>query len=151
MNDSRYHTVVVERLRVITRSIRLSTKEMDCVDITDEAQSLTRDSGLEDGVVTIFVSGSTGAITTMEYEPGLLHDLRAALDRQVPREIGYEHNARWRDGNGHSHIRASLLGPSLTVPFSEGKLMLGQWQQIIFVELDVRSRSREIVLQIIGE
>jgi secondary thiamine-phosphate synthase enzyme len=97
------------------------------------------------------VPGSTGALTTIEYEPGLLHDLPTALERVAPRETSYEHDKRWHDGNGHSHVRASILGPSLTVPFEDGKLILGTWQQIIFIELDVRARTRDLVVQIIGE
>jgi len=99
----------------------------------------------------VFVPGSTGALTTIEYEPGLIHDFPAALERIVPRNIRYEHERRWHDGNGHSHVRASILGPSLTVPFTNGKLALGTWQQIVFVELDVRPRTRELVVQIVGE
>ncbi|MEM2865349.1 MAG: secondary thiamine-phosphate synthase enzyme YjbQ, partial [Candidatus Bathyarchaeia archaeon] len=117
----------------------------------DMVQRAVYESGLENGIVTIFVSGSTGALTTIEYEPGLLRDLPEALERIAPRDIPYEHEKRWHDGNGHSHVRASLLGPSLTVPFINRRLALGTWQQIIFIELDVRPRSRNLILQIIGE
>jgi len=97
------------------------------------------------------VPGATGAVTTIEYEPGLLKDLPAILERISPKGMEYEHELRWHDGNGHSHCRASILGPSLTVPFVDKKLTLGTWQQIVFVELDVRSRNRKLIVQIIGE
>jgi len=106
---------------------------------------------LKNGIVTVFVPGSTGALTTIEYEPGLLKDFPNLLERVAPKNLAYEHEKRWHDGNGHSHVRASLIGPDLTVPFSNGRLTLGTWQQIIFVELDVRSRARNLILQIMGE
>ncbi len=138
-------TVVTEHISVKTRG------ETDIIDLTDDLEKTVGYSGLRRGIVTVFVPGSTGALTTIEYEPGLLHDLPAALERIAPREISYEHEKRWHDGNGHSHVRASILGPSLTVPFVDGKLLLGTWQQIVFVELDVRPRTRELVVQMIGE
>ena len=106
---------------------------------------------LQAGVVTVFVPGATGAVTTIEFEDGLVADLGDALQRLAPREIDYAHNERWHDGNGHSHIRAALLGPSLSVPFCERRLMLGTWQQIVFLELDNRPRQRKVIVQIIGE
>ncbi len=121
------------------------------LDVTHKTQQVVQEAGLKDGIVVLFVPGSTGALTTIEYEPGLLQDFPDALERLAPKNIQYEHETRWHDGNGHSHIRASLLGPSLTVPFSNGRLTLGQWQQIAFVELDVRPRSRELLLQLMGE
>lgn len=137
---------------VVSREVRLESKrELDIIDVSDMVQRAVYESGLENGIVTIFVSGSTGALTTIEYEPGLLRDLPEALERIAPRDIPYEHEKRWHDGNGHSHVRASLLGPSLTVPFINRRLALGTWQQIIFIELDVRPRSRNLILQIIGE
>ncbi|MBA5941949.1 MAG: YjbQ family protein [Methanophagales archaeon] len=120
------------------------------VDITDKVNSALLESEIENGIVTIFVTGATGAVTTIEYEPGLLSDFPAALERLFPRGIGYEHEYRWHDGNGHSHVRASFLGPSLTVPFNDRTLMLGTWQQVVFIELDIKRRSRQIILQIIG-
>jgi secondary thiamine-phosphate synthase enzyme len=139
-------------LTVLTEHISVKTKgEVDIIDITDKIEGTIENSGLNKGIVTIFVPGSTGALTTIEYEPGLLQDFPAALERIAGRDVSYEHEKRWHDGNGHSHVRASLLGPSLTVPFNDGKLILGTWQQIIFVELDVRSRARNLVVQIIGE
>jgi len=108
-------------------------------------------SGLKDGTVTVFMTGSTGGVTTVEYESGLLSDLRDLFDRLTPSNIPYQHNLRWGDGNGHAHVRASLLGASLTVPFVDQRLTLGTWQQIIFIDFDNRPRSRELVLQLMGE
>jgi len=113
--------------------------------------SIVTETKLGSGIVTVFVPGATGALTTIEYEPGLLKDFPDMLERIAPRGLSYEHEKRWHDGNGHSHVRASLIGPSITIPFVKGKLTLGTWQQIIFLELDVHSRSRSLVLQIIGE
>lgn len=139
-------------MTVLTEHISVKTKgEVDIIDLTDKIEGAVENSGLSKGIVTIFVPGSTGALTTIEYEPGLLQDFPAALERIAGRDIIYEHETRWHDGNGHSHVRASLLGPSLTVPFNDSKLILGTWQQIVFVELDVRSRARNLVVQIIGE
>lgn len=139
-------------MAVLTEHISVKTKgEVDIIDLTDKIEGAVENSGLSKGIVTIFVPGSTGALTTIEYEPGLLQDFPAALERIAGRDIIYEHEKRWHDGNGHSHVRASLLGPSLTVPFNDAKLILGTWQQIVFVELDVRSRARNLVVQIIGE
>ena len=139
-------------MAVVTKYLSLNTRgEGDILDITDAVSKAVVESGLKNGVVTVFVPGSTGALTTIEYEPGLLKDLPNMLERIAPRNIPYEHEKRWHDGNGHSHVRASLIGPSLTVPFIDGRLTLGTWQQIVFVELDIRSRSRRLILQIIGE
>lgn len=121
------------------------------VDITDELQKLVDDGKVDNGIAFLFVPGSTGALTTTEYEPGLIQDLPAALDRLIPRNIPYEHEKRWHDGNGHSHVRASLLGPDLAVPFQNRKLILGTWQQVVFVELDVRPRNRRLIVQLIGD
>ena len=121
------------------------------VDITDQTLKAILESKLENGIVTIFISGSTAAVTTIEYEPGLRKDFPMMLDRIIPKDIEYKHDQTWHDGNGHSHIRASLIGPSLTVPFKDRNLILGTWQQIVFIELDIRSRERRITLQIIGE
>ena len=139
-------------MAVATGRFSLKTKgESDIIDVTDNVGEAVKNSRLRRGIATIFVPGSTGALTTIEYEPGLLHDLPTALERIAPRKTSYEHDKRWHDGNGHSHVRASILGPSLTVPFEDGKLILGTWQQIIFIELDVRARTRDLVVQIIGE
>ena len=126
-------------------------REGEILDITDQIQGIVESSELKDGVVTLFVPGSTGALTTIEYEPGLLADFPLALERLAPKEGTYEHEDRWHDGNGHSHIRASMIGPDLSVPFLDKKLTLGTWQQIVFLELDVRPRDRTVVVQLIGD
>jgi secondary thiamine-phosphate synthase enzyme len=139
-------------MSVITRTITVrSHGENDMIDITPQISEATKATMLQDGIVTIFVSGSTAAVTTIEYEPGLKKDFPKMLARIAPSEIEYEHDNTWHDGNGHSHVRASLIGPSLTVPFNNTGLMLGTWQQIVLLEMDIRPRERKIVLQIIGE
>ncbi len=140
-----------ERMSVATKELHFDTQgEVEIIDITEKVNSKLQESSIEDGIVTIFVPGATGAVTTIEYEPGLLQDLPSALERLFPKGIGYEHEYRWHDGNGHSHVRASILGPSLTVPFHDQRLMLGTWQQVVFIELDNKRRSRRIILQIMG-
>jgi len=135
-----------------TTSIGLNTKgNADIMDITDQAAKLVTESGIKNGIVTIFCSSSTSAITTIEFESGCLSDLRRLFDEIVDPNRHYAHNARWGDGNGHSHVRASMLGASLTVPFVSGRLTLGTWQQIIFVDFDTRPRQRELVVQILGD
>ena len=131
-------------------SIR-TRREGEIVDITDRIQGIIERAELDNGVAFLFVPGSTGALTTIEYEPGLLSAFPNALERLVPKGIPYEHERRWHDGNGHSHVRASLLGPDLAVPFQRKKLLLGTWQQIVFLELDVRPRDRTLVVQLIGD
>ena len=121
------------------------------IDLTPEIEGAVRSTGLSNGIVTVFIQGSTGAVTTIEFEPGLLQDLPEALERIAPQDAPYQHEERWHDGNGRSHVRASILGPDITIPFVEGKLTLGTWQQVVFVELDVRSRSRELIVQVVGE
>jgi secondary thiamine-phosphate synthase enzyme len=121
------------------------------VDITDELARSIKNSRLKDGIATAFVPGSTGALTTIEYEPGLQQDFPNMLNRIAPRAIQYEHEKRWHDGNGHSHVRAALIGPSITIPFENGKPTLGTWQQVVFIELDARGRSRQIIVQIVGK
>jgi secondary thiamine-phosphate synthase enzyme len=139
-------------MAVITKKLRVKTKgEDDIVNISEQTSKAVENSGIKNGTVTIFVSGSTAALTTIEYEPGLLSDLPKMLERIAPKNIDYGHEQMWHDGNGHSHVRASLVGPSLTVPFSNGNLMLGTWQQIVLLELDTRSRERDLVLQMVGE
>jgi secondary thiamine-phosphate synthase enzyme len=140
-------------VRVETRSFEVSSKgEDEVLDITRRVREAVAGSGLSDGVATVFVMGSTAAITTMEFEPGLVKDFPAMLERAAPREgVGYEHQRRWHDGNGHSHVKASLVGPSLSVPLVKGDLALGEWQQIVLVEFDVRPRTRNVVVQLIGE
>ena len=137
---------------VVTKRIELNTKgNCHIVDITGQVSEEVLRSGLKDGIVTIFVPCSTAGVTTVEYEPGLVSDLQRLFDRVAPADINYRHNLRWGDGNGHSHVRASLLGPSLTVPFVGKRLTLGTWQQIVFIDFDIRPRRRELVLQIMGE
>jgi len=139
-------------LSVKTKQLSIHTRgEGDILDITSAVAEAVVETKLKNGIVTVFVPGSTGALTTIEYEPGLLKDFPNLLERVAPKNLAYEHEKRWHDGNGHSHVRASLIGPGLTVPFSNGRLTLGTWQQIIFMELDVRSRSRNLILQIMGE
>ncbi len=138
-------------MSVVTKELHFDTQgEVEIVDITEKVNRELRSSDIEAGIVTIFVPGATGAVTTIEYEPGLLQDLPTALERLFPKGIAYEHEYRWHDGNGHSHVRASFLGPSLTVPFNDKTLLLGTWQQIVFIELDNKRRSRRIILQILG-
>ena len=136
---------------IATRYLEFETHSGEVLDITNEVQEALEKTSLKTGVLTVFVTGATAAVTTIEYEDGLVADLGDALQRIAPVEIDYAHNERWHDGNGHSHIRASLLGPGLTVPFCEGRLMLGTWQQIVFLELDNRPRKRKVVVQIMGE
>ena len=137
---------------VISDSIELKTRgHADMLDITDEVAERVRGSGIGSGIVTLFCPGSTGGLTTIEYESGALSDLGRLFDEIVPPDRQYAHNLRWGDGNGHAHVRAALLGPSLTVPFVGGVLQLGTWQQIIFVDFDNRSRTRRLVVQIMGE
>jgi len=139
-------------MSVITKTMRIKTKgESQMVNITEDIARVVQESKISDGIATIFVPGSTAAITTIEYEPGLLQDFPSMLERIAPKNIDYEHEKAWHDGNGHSHVRASLVGPSLTVPFTNKQLTLGTWQQIVLVELDIRSRERSLVVQIIGE
>ncbi|MFL6348147.1 MAG: secondary thiamine-phosphate synthase enzyme YjbQ [Nitrososphaeraceae archaeon] len=139
-------------MTVITKAIKINSKgENDMVDITNQTLKAIEESNLKDGIVTVFVSGSTAAITTIEYEPGLRNDFPMILNRIIPQNIEYEHDKTWHDENGHSHVRASLIGPGLTIPFKDGNLILGTWQQIVFFELDTRSRERRITIQIIGE
>ena len=139
-------------MAAVNEEITFDTKhEGDIVDITGYVQKAVKKSRLKDGIACVFVPGATGAVTTIEYEPGLLQDLPDALDRLFPRDIPYQHQLRWHDGNGHSHVRASFIGPSITVPFKDKKLILGTWQQIVFLELDNSARRRKIIIQMLGE
>ncbi len=136
---------------VVTGAITLSTRgDADVVRITDEVREAVRRSGLADGTVTVFVPGATGAVTTIEYEPGVVQDLQEVLDAVVPPRRRWQHNVNNGDGNGHSHVRAGLLGPSLTVPFVDGVLTLGRWQEIVFCDFDARPRDRRLVVQVMG-
>ncbi|MBE0415932.1 MAG: YjbQ family protein [Dehalococcoidia bacterium] len=137
---------------VVTKKIGLRTMgECDLIDITPQVRKEVSSSGINSGTVTLFLAGSTAGISTIEFESGLLSDFQSMWERTVPRSIPYEHDRRWGDGNGYSHVRASLLGASLVVPFTDKTLALGTWQQIVLVDFDNRPRSREVVLQIMGE
>jgi secondary thiamine-phosphate synthase enzyme len=137
---------------VVTEHISLRTQgKTEIIDITDQVAYKVSNSGITSGIVTVFLVGSTAGITTIEYESGLVVDFQALWNRIAPNGLRYEHNERWGDGNGYAHIRASLLGSSLTVPFTDRKLALGTWQQIILVDFDNRPRSRTVILQIMGE
>ncbi len=139
-------------MAVFQEEIRLHpTTELDMIDVTSEVQSIVKKSGITKGMVNVFVPGSTGALITIEHEPGLQKDFPKFLERVIPKDIYYHHHETWNDGNGHSHVRASLLGPSLTVPFSNGQLLVGTWQQIVFIELDIRTRNRRIIVTVYGE
>ncbi|MBU1671424.1 MAG: secondary thiamine-phosphate synthase enzyme YjbQ [Actinobacteria bacterium] len=139
-------------MTVITSSFPVGTRgDGDVVDITPDVAEAVRGSGLTDGTVTVFVPGATAGVTTIEYEPGLVEDIDEMFERVAPAGRDYHHNLRWHDGNGHSHVRASLLGPSLTIPFTGGKLTLGIWQQVVLVDFDNRPRERELVCQVMGE
>jgi len=139
-------------LTVVTGSIALKTAAKDeVIDVTQRVQQIVSGAKITHGLACVFVVGSTAAVTTIEHEPGLVSDLQDAMDRLYPKDIGYDHHRRWGDGNGHSHIRASLVGPSLTVPVVDGKLTLGTWQQIVFVEFDNKPRTRELAVQVVGE
>ncbi|MHA3962448.1 MAG: secondary thiamine-phosphate synthase enzyme YjbQ [Candidatus Thorarchaeota archaeon SMTZ1-45] len=123
----------------------------DMIDITHAVENTVAKSGIKTGICTLFCTGSTGSVTTIEYEDGLLQDFPVAMERIAPKEAVYQHHLRWRDGNGHSHIRASILGPSLTVPFVNRSLTLGSWQQITFIDFDNKPRSRRLEVVLIGE
>jgi len=139
-------------MTITAKEITFQTKgNYDVLDITLQVSREVEKSGVSDGIVTLFICGSTAGITTIEYEPGLVKDFGGMWDRVVPRGMPYEHDKAWGDGNGHSHVRASMLGASLTIPVVNKKLTLGTWQQIIFVDFDNRPRSRKILLQFLGD
>jgi secondary thiamine-phosphate synthase enzyme len=123
----------------------------DAHDVTDIVARAVRDAELHDGLATVFVVGSTASVTTIEFEPGAVHDLNAVFETLAPRSGTYQHHLRWGDDNGSSHVRAAMMGPSLTIPFADGRLCLGTWQQIALFEFDTRARQREIVIQVMGE
>lgn len=138
-------------MAVITKYIKLSTQgNTDIIDITDQVEDLLNDSFVDNGIISINVIGSTAALTTCEFEPGLIKDLKEFFEKIAP-QGKYHHDVTWNDGNGHSHLRSSIVGTSITVPFTEKSLVLGTWQQIIFIDFDVKPRTREIVVQIVGE
>ncbi|MCX8111186.1 MAG: secondary thiamine-phosphate synthase enzyme YjbQ [Syntrophorhabdaceae bacterium] len=133
-------------------SIKLNTKGFsDTIDITGKVEKIVKDSSIKNGIVTVFCPGSTGTITTIEFESGVIRDLQNVLEKIVPSNAPYEHDYRWRDGNGFSHVRAALMKPSLTIPIVDGSMTLGTWQQIVFIDFDNRGRYRSIIVHIIGE
>lgn len=135
-----------------TETISINTKGFcDIIDITPQVRSMIQESSVTNGVVIVFCPGSTGSITTIEYESGVLQDLKRALERIAPSDTSYKHDERWGDGNGFSHVRAALMKPSLSVPLVSGSMTLGTWQQIVFIDFDNRGRHREIVVQILGD
>jgi len=135
-----------------SETISLSTKGFsDILDITHHVDAALHRSGIENGLVTVFCPGSTGSVTTIEYESGVVRDLQKSIEKIVPSNIPYEHDKRWGDGNGFSHVRAALMKPSLTIPLVEGRLALGTWQQIVFIDFDNRRRERNLIVQIMGE
>ena len=137
---------------VITKQISLQTKgQSDIIDITSQVERQVAEASINSGTATLFVAGSTAGLSTIEFEPGLLSDFKGMWERNVPRNIPYDHDRSWGDGNGHSHVRASLLGASLVIPFNNKRLTLGTWQQVVLVDFDNRPRSRQIILQIMGE
>lgn len=139
-------------MSVETRELSFNTDgNCDVVDITFQVSEEIRKGRINNGIVTIFVPGATGGLTTIEYESGLVADIKEAMERIAPQGIEYKHNLKWRDGNGHSHIRAAMIGPSITVPFVKKSMTLGTWQQIIFLDFDNCSRNRRLVIQIIGD
>lgn len=125
-------------------------EELDILNVTDEVSRVVQESALLDGTVTVFVPGATGIVTCLEYEPGVIADFKAAIERIAPRDIPYDHNLFQADGNGHSHVRAGLVGPSLAIPFIGGELMLGVWQKVVLVNCDNRRRTRKLVVQVVG-
>ena len=137
---------------IVTKTININTKGFaDIINLTVKIDSELQELHLKNGLLNVFIPGSTAGITTIEFESGAIQDLRSAIERLIPDDIHYQHDARWGDGNGFSHVRSALLGPSLGVPFCDGKLLLGTWQQIIFVDFDNRPRYRDIILQFISD
>lgn len=138
-------------MEIVTESFSISTRgDSEVCDITRNVTAVLAQHKLREGLVTVFVSGSTASVTTTEFEPGLRKDIPEALDRLAPRKIRYHHDETWHDGNGFSHVRAAVMGPSLTIPFSHGELVLGTWQQIVLIDHDNRPRERTIVVQVMG-
>lgn len=139
-------------MAVSTKRFKFSTKgDGDIINITQQVGEQVEAAGVREGTATVFVGGSTGGVTTVEYESGLIEDLQRVFEQIAPKGAHYAHDARWGDGNGYAHVRASLLGPSLAVPFADGQLMLGTWQQIVLIDFDNRPRRREVIVQVMGE
>jgi secondary thiamine-phosphate synthase enzyme len=136
---------------VYSDTISIATKGFsDTIDITDRVDKITEDSKVVNGMATVFCQGSTGTVTTIEYEPGVIKDLQKALEKIAPSDVPYEHDKAWGDGNGFSHVRAALVKPSLTIPIVDSKMTLGTWQQIVFIDFDNRSRKRKVIVQVVG-
>jgi secondary thiamine-phosphate synthase enzyme len=139
-------------MTVYNSKIKIATKyENDIINITDKVQKIVSKSNLEEGICNIFVPGSTGTISTIEYEPGLKHDFPKILEKIAPKNIEYKHHNTWHDDNGRSHCKATLMGASLTIPFQNNRIIHGTWQQIVFIEFDTRPRTRNITVQLVGE
>ena len=128
-----------------------TTAKTDIIDLTPHVTQKITGSSFQNGTVTLFIPGSTAALTTIEYESGVINDLKKVIEKMAPADLYYEHNERWGDGNGYSHVRSALIGPSLHIPIIDGKLILGTWQQIVLLDFDNRPRERQIVIQISGE
>lgn len=139
-------------MKILSDKIKITTKKTgDLVNITGKVTKILRDSALKNGNITVFVVGSTAAITTFEYEPGMIKDMQELCEKLVPSNKHYNHDETWGDANGFSHLRAALFGPSLVIPFEHGEPLLGTWQQVVLAEFDNRPRSREVIVQIVGE
>jgi len=139
-------------MKILNNRISVSTKgNEDFLNITQQLNSIFTESGLDNGIVTLFVSGSTAGITTFEYEPGLIQDLKEFYDKIAPSNVHYHHDETWGDANGFSHVRAAFTGPSMVIPFEKGRLLLGTWQQVVLLEFDNRPRKRDIIVQLMGE
>jgi secondary thiamine-phosphate synthase enzyme len=139
-------------MKIMTLELRFKTTgQTDVIDITRDVQEEVLQSGVQDGNIMAFISGSTAALTTIEFESGVVNDLKKAIEKIAPGDIHYDHDRRWGDGNGYSHVRAALLGPSLIIPLREGRLLLGTWQQIVLLDFDNRPRTRRVTIQIMGK
>jgi secondary thiamine-phosphate synthase enzyme len=139
-------------MKIVSSELEFKTTgQTDIIDISREVQEGVLQSGIQDGNIVLFISGSTAALTTIEFESGVVNDMRKAIERLAPKDIPYEHDRRWGDGNGYSHVRAAILGPSLIIPMRRGKLLLGTWQQIVLLDFDNRPRRRRVTAQIMGE
>ena len=152
MINGRHKATVREGLMcVVTGAIEFSSRgDADIIKITDDVAEAVQRTGLRDGTVTVFVPGATGAVTTLEFEPGVVHDVRETLDQITPPGRHYVHNDNLKDGNGHSHVRAGLVGPSITIPFVDGRLTLGRFQNVVFCDFDARPRERQLIVQVMG-
>jgi len=139
------------RIKTIELYFDKPKEDLYIKNITDDVSKAIKESKIKEGIVNIFVSGSTASVSTMEFEPNLVKDIEKAMERIAPSDIEYEHHKTWGDENGKSHVRATIVGPSLTVPFKDGKLLLGTWQQIVLLDFDVPKRERKVIVQIIGE